>query len=118
MKAPATTKGTRPAETVRTPTRPIATAPASATTARAASVRDDNRVPSGRPCSSSSACAHTPTARKNAPSGAARREGEKNRAGGGAHPPAVQRGRDGRTQRDITQVPGRVGRVQDGDEVA
>ena len=99
MNAPATTNGTRPSDTVAAPAMPIATAPASATTASPTSARSDSRVPSGRPCSSSSACAHTPTAEE---------EREQRRR----EPIAVQLRRRGRAEGDVAQVPGRVRRVQ------
>ena len=54
------------AETSRAPSMPSATAPASPTAASAHSTGSGIRVPSGRPCNSSSACAATPIARKNA----------------------------------------------------
>src|SRR5438132_457336 len=57
------------------PATPIAIAPTNAITARAISVERRSWVPSGRPCSSSSAWALIPTARKNA-AGAAPEAGE------------------------------------------
>ena len=48
------------------PATPIATAPASPTTASVTSVGRESAVRNGRPLSSSSACALTPTARENA----------------------------------------------------
>ena len=45
---------------------PIATAPASVTTASVTSAEEGMRVRSGRPCNSSRACAAIPIARKNA----------------------------------------------------
>ena len=53
---------------VTAPTTPIATAPAIETTASATSTRPGSACRSGRPLSSSSACAPIPTARKNAAS--------------------------------------------------
>ena len=53
-------------ETSRAPSMPSATAPARPVTASAHSTASGMRVPSGRPRSSSSACAATPIARKNA----------------------------------------------------
>ena len=53
-------------ETSRAPSTPSATAPARPTAASAQSTPSGIRVPSGRPCNSSSACAATPIARKNA----------------------------------------------------
>ena len=53
-------------ETSAMPSMPRATAPASPTTATPTSRELGMRVPSGRPCSSSSACAASPIARKNA----------------------------------------------------
>ena len=53
-------------ETSRAPSMPSATAPASPIAASAHKTASGMRVPSGRPCSSSSACAAMPIARKNA----------------------------------------------------
>ena len=60
-------------ETTMIPAMPIPIAPAKAIAASAISVERLSLVSSGRPWSSSSACALIPTARKNAPSAAARR---------------------------------------------
>ena len=67
-------------------------------------MRSESRVRSGWPCSSSSACAATPTARKKAPSAAHRRTG-------------WNAGRHGGAERDVAQVPGRVRGMEDRDEV-
>ena len=71
--APSTTSGASSGETTITPTTPIPTAPASPTAAITISGVRRSAVASGRPFSSSSACALTPTARKNAPSAAPNR---------------------------------------------
>ena len=68
MKPPATTNGTRVAETMKQPAIPIPIAPASEQTASAISVLSESWVPSGRPLSSSSVWAPIPTARKKATS--------------------------------------------------
>ena len=73
MKPPPTTKAAIHGLMVNVPTIPIAIAPAIETTASTTSTRSGIRVFSGRPLSSSSACAPIPTARKNAASVHSRR---------------------------------------------
>lgn len=75
MNTPASTNGIRVSEIVTAPTIPIAAAPVSERIARATSVWLERWVLSGLPCSSSSTCAPTPTARKNAAKAAASRPG-------------------------------------------
>ena len=87
------------------PAIPIATATASGTTVRPTSTPSGILVCSGRPFSSSSACAEMPRARKNATSG-------------GREPALVEVRREAGADHDVAQVPGRVGRVQQRDVVA
>ncbi|HXL94436.1 MAG TPA: hypothetical protein VN969_36350 [Streptosporangiaceae bacterium] len=63
---PATRNGTSTQPTRMTPSTPSASAPSSPTTTTSTSAHDGMRVRSGRSRSSSSACAASPTARKNA----------------------------------------------------
>ena len=84
---------------------PIATAPASETAASATSVAVGMRVRSGRPFSSSSACAATPIASANA-------------ASAPEQPAGVELRRERGADRDVGQVPGRVRRVEERDVVA
>ena len=63
---PAATNASSHHDTSTAPTTPMATAPTSPTTAMAPSTRWGILVWRGRPASSSSACAVSPTARKNA----------------------------------------------------
>ena len=70
---PATMNGIRVQPTQYTPTTPRASAPARPTTTTATRADDGIRVRSGRPRSSSRACAASPTARKNASTVAIRR---------------------------------------------
>jgi len=67
-------KGTSTHPTRAVPSTPSATAPDKPTTTAATSWGPGMRVASGRPCSSSSAWAATPTARKKARTLATRRE--------------------------------------------
>ena len=76
MKAPAATKASSQRSTTIAPAIPIATAAPIETTASAARARaTGSAVASGRPFSSSSACAPIPTARKKAASAAPSRPG-------------------------------------------
>ncbi len=63
---PATMNGISGQPTTITPATPRASAPARPATATATRTADGIRVRSGRPLSSSSACAASPTARKKA----------------------------------------------------
>ena len=63
---PATMNGISVQPTRATPATPRASAPARPTMTTVTSAGDEIRVRSGRPRSSSSACAASPTARKNA----------------------------------------------------
>ncbi len=63
---PATMNGISAQPTRATPNTPRASAPARPAAITATSTGDGIRVRSGRPLSSSSACAASPTARKNA----------------------------------------------------
>ena len=63
---PTIMNGSSTQPTLATPATPNATAPASPATVTATSVGAGMRVCNGRPFSSSSACAASPTARKNA----------------------------------------------------
>ena len=63
---PATMNGISVQPTRMTPNTPSTSAPSSPTTTTATSAADGIAVRSGRPRSSSSACAASPTARKNA----------------------------------------------------
>ena len=65
MNAPNPTKAMSHQDTLAAPRTPIPTAPARATAARAQRIPSEIRVRSGRPRSSSSACAQIPTPRKN-----------------------------------------------------
>ena len=103
-KAPTATNASnheRPRERGATP---IAPAPARPTARGARAARPGMRVPSGRPFSSSSACAATPSASANATSAQASR--------------ASANGRERRADRDVAQVPRRVRRVQQRQVVA
>ena len=75
MKAPKRISGIRVAETTKTPTTPIASAPPRPATDIAIRVRSERWVPSGRPFSSSRQWAAIPTARKKAATAAATRTG-------------------------------------------
>ena len=105
MKAPAATKASSQRSTTIAPAIPIATAAPIETTAAPASTREGIRVASGRPFSSSSACAPIPTARKKA-------------ASVGAEPARVPLRRERGPDHHVAEVPGRVRRVQNRDVVA
>ena len=97
-------EGEQPRHNATAPATPIAHAAPIDTAAIAMSARRGIPVPSGRPLSSSSACAPMPTARKKATSAATSRPGRLR----------SERGAD----RDVAQVPDGVRRMQERDVLA
>ena len=103
QKPPITTKGAKSAGDTKTPAIPIPIAPASDIEASAISERSDSCVFSGRPLSSSSAWAAPPTAEK----GAKRGQQAIN----------MDLGRSCRAERDVGEMPRRIGRMEQRDQI-
>ncbi len=105
MNVPKTTNGSSNGVHAKAAARPMAAAPPIDAVASATRTRLGIAVRSGRPLSSSSACAPTPSARKNA----ARPQSSRWTGRVGASAAPID---------DIGQMPERVGRVEQGDVVA